>query len=67
MIDNVNIGVKKSQDLLDRFNDLTVKCSDPSLTPDQIEKVMNDMNDLQNQIDVSVAYIVYHMYLYIHI
>lgn len=52
VIDNINIGVKKSQDLLDRFNELTVQCSDPSLDPEQIEKVMNDMNDLQNQIDV---------------
>lgn len=53
VIDNINIGVKKSQDLLDRFNELTVKCSDPTLDPEQIEKVMNDMNDLQNQIDVN--------------
>ena len=53
MIDNINIGVKKSQDLIDRFNDLTVKCGDASLSPDEIEKVMNDMNELQNQIDVS--------------
>ena len=50
VIDNVNMGVKKSQDLLDRFNELTVKCGDP-LSDDEMDKVMTELNELQNKID----------------
>lgn len=50
VMDNVNMGVKKSQDLLDRFNELTVKCGEP-LSDEEMDKVMSELTDLQNKID----------------
>jgi sulfate-transporting ATPase len=50
VIDNINIGVKKSQDLLDRFSELSVKCGE-SLTDAEMAKVMEELEDVQNRID----------------
>jgi ABC-type bacteriocin/lantibiotic exporter with double-glycine peptidase domain len=38
VMDNVNLGVKKSQDLLDRFNELSVKCGE-TLPDEEMDKV----------------------------
>ena len=38
VIDNINLGVKKSQDLLDRYNELSVKCGE-DLAPEEMDKV----------------------------
>ena len=51
VIDNINLGLKKSQDLLDRFNELSVQCGDASLSDAQRDKIMNELADLQNSID----------------
>jgi ABC-type multidrug transport system fused ATPase/permease subunit len=50
VIDNINLGVKKSQDLLDKYNELTVKCGEV-LPDDEMNKVMNELTELQNKID----------------
>lgn len=50
VIDNINIGVRKSQELLDRFNELSVKCGE-SLSDSEMDKVMNEIAELQNKID----------------
>lgn len=50
VMDNINLGVKKSQDLLDRFTELSAKCAEP-LSDDAMNKVMNELSDVQNAID----------------
>lgn len=50
VIDNINLGVKKSQDLLDRFTELSAKCAEP-LSDDEMTKVMNELTEVQNKID----------------
>lgn len=50
VIDNINSGVQKSQDVLDRFNELSIKCGE-DLSPDEMSKVMNELEELQNTID----------------
>jgi len=50
VIDNINSGVQKSQDVLDRFNELSIKCGE-DLSPDEMTKVMNELEELQNTID----------------
>ncbi len=39
VMDNINLGVKAAQDLLERFNELSAQCADPSLQPEEMEKV----------------------------
>lgn len=51
VIENINLGVKKGQALLDRYNELSEKCADPSLSPDDLMKVMNQLEETTNQID----------------
>lgn len=55
VIDNINLGVKKSQDLLDRFTELSLKCSEP-LSDAEMADVMNELEDTQNKIDVIQKY-----------
>jgi len=50
VMDNVNLGVKKSQDLLDRFTELSAKCAEP-LSDDEMSKVMDELTEVQNKID----------------
>jgi ATPase subunit of ABC transporter with duplicated ATPase domains len=50
VIDNINMGVQKSQDLLDKFNELSVKCGE-DLSTDEMEKVMTELTEVQNRID----------------
>ena len=48
--DNINLGVKKLQDVLDRFSELSAKCAEP-LEADEMEKTMAELSDLQDKID----------------
>jgi len=50
VMDNVNMGVKKSQDLLDKFTELSLKCGE-SLSDDEMAKVMEELEETQNKID----------------
>ena len=50
VIDNINLGVQKSQDLLDQFNELSAKMSEP-LEEGEMTKLMDEMASLQDQID----------------
>ena len=50
VIDNINLGVAKSQALLDRFNELSVKCGE-DLSPDEMQSVMDELTEVQNKID----------------
>jgi len=50
VMDNINLGVKKSLDLLDRFNELSVKMSEP-MDDNEMTKLMDEVANLQDQID----------------
>ena len=50
VIDNINLGVKASQDLLDRFTELSAQCAEP-LSDQAMAKVMNELTEVQNKID----------------
>lgn len=50
VIDNINMGVKKSQDLLDKFSELSVKCGE-ALSDEEMEKTMAQLAELQDKID----------------
>lgn len=50
VIDNINLGVAKSQEILDKFTELSMKCSE-SLPDDEMSKVMDELAEVQNKID----------------
>ena len=50
VMDNINLGVQKSLDLLDRFNELSVKMSEP-MDDNEMTKLMDEVANLQDQID----------------
>ena len=50
VIDNINLGVKKGQDLLDRFNELSVKCGE-SLSDEDMAAVMEELATTQDRIE----------------
>lgn len=50
VIDNINLGVKKGQDLLDKFSELSVKCGEP-MSDDEMAAVMAELEEVQNKID----------------
>ena len=50
VMDNVNLGVSKSQVLLDRFTELSAKCGE-SLSDDEMAAVMDELTEVQNKID----------------
>jgi len=50
VMDNINLGVAKGQQMLDRFNDLSVKLGDP-MSDDEMAKLMAEVEELQNAID----------------
>ena len=50
VMDNINLGVQKSQDILDRFTELSLKCGEP-LSDDEMAKVMEELEETQNKID----------------
>ncbi len=52
VMDNINLGVAKGQAILDEFNELSVKCGEP-LSDDEMQKVMDDLANLQDKIDAS--------------
>jgi energy-dependent translational throttle protein EttA len=50
VMDNINLGVQKSQDLLDRFSELSAKCGEP-LGDAEMDAVMTELTEVQNKID----------------
>jgi ATP-binding cassette ChvD family protein len=48
---NVLQAVKEVQDRVDRFNEISQAMSDPDLDPDQMQKLMDEMGELQDKID----------------
>jgi len=50
VIDNINLGVEKSQKLLDRFNELSLKCAEP-LGDDEMAQVMAELDEVQTKIE----------------
>ena len=50
VLDNINMGVAKSQELIDAFSELSRKCGDP-LPDDEMEKTMAQLAELQDRID----------------
>ena len=50
VLDNINMGVRKSLDLLDKFNELSVKMSEP-MGDDEMATLMDELAKLQDQID----------------
>lgn len=50
VIDNINLGVEKSQKLLDRFTELSLKCAEP-LSDDEMAQVMAELDEVQSKIE----------------
>ena len=50
VIDNINLGVLKSQQVLDRFTELSTKCSE-ALPDDEMARVMDELAEVQNKVD----------------
>lgn len=50
--DNIDLGCKKSQDVLDRFNDLSLKLGE-DLSPDEMDKVTQELSDVQDKIEAA--------------
>ena len=50
VMDNINLGVKKCQDYLDRYTELSCKLSE-TLTADETEKIMAELADVESRID----------------
>lgn len=48
--DNINLGVKKSQDLLDSFSELSTQCGLPQ-SDDEMMALMDKIADIQSKID----------------
>ena len=50
VMDNINLGVAKGQQLLNRFNELSLKCAEP-LSDDEMNAVMEELNRVQDMIE----------------
>jgi energy-dependent translational throttle protein EttA len=50
VMDNIDMGVAQSQLVLDKFNDLSLKLGE-SLSDDEMQSVMDELNEVQNKID----------------
>jgi sulfate-transporting ATPase len=50
VMDNINLGVQKSQDILDRFTELSMKCGE-ALPDDEMARVYDELGEVQNKID----------------
>lgn len=50
--DNIDLGCKKSQDVLDRFNDLSLKLGE-DLSTDEMDKVTQELSDVQDKIEAA--------------
>jgi ATPase subunit of ABC transporter with duplicated ATPase domains len=50
VMDNINLGVKKSQELLDRFSTLSVKMTEP-LPAEEMSQVMEELSAVQDNIE----------------
>jgi energy-dependent translational throttle protein EttA len=51
VLDHINQGVEKGQNVLDEFNELSLKCADPDLNDNEIQKIMDELSELQDKID----------------
>ena len=49
-MDNINLGVKKSQDYIDRYTELSTKLSE-NLDQDETDRVMAELADVESKID----------------
>ena len=49
VMDNINLGVLKSQQVLDRFTELSTKCSE-ALPDDEMARVMDELAEVQNKV-----------------
>ena len=50
VMDNINLGVKKSQDYIDRYTELSTKLSE-NLDQDETDRVMAELADVESKID----------------
>ena len=50
VMDNINLGVKKSQDYIDKYTELSTKLSE-NLDQDETDRVMAELADVENKID----------------
>jgi energy-dependent translational throttle protein EttA len=50
VLDNINLGVKKSQDYIDKYTELSTKLSE-NLSQDETDKVMAELADVEAKID----------------
>lgn len=50
VMDNINLGVKKSQDYIDKYTELSTKLSE-NLSQDETDKVMAELADVEAKID----------------
>ena len=50
VMDNINLGVKKSQDYIDRYTELSTKLSE-NLNQDETDRVMAELADVESKID----------------
>jgi sulfate-transporting ATPase len=69
VMDNINLGVQKGQQLLDRFNDLSVKCGEV-LTDDEMAAVMDELTTIQDTIEAGRSlscWKQHQLYQYVHI
>jgi energy-dependent translational throttle protein EttA len=62
-MENINLGVQKHQALLDRFNQLSARCSE-SLPAEEADRIMNELADVQGQIDAQNLWLVSSCLLY---
>lgn len=56
---NVELGLKPIRDLLDRYNELSLKLCDP-MSDDEMQKVMDEMGRCQDRIDATDAWEIDH-------
>ena len=49
----VDHAVASSRKILDEYNDLSMKLADPDITPDEMEKTMNDLEKIGDQIEAA--------------
>jgi len=52
VMDNINLGVQKSQQILDEFNQLSLKCGE-SLPDEEMSAVMDQLAQVQDKIDAN--------------
>ncbi|ODN43675.1 energy-dependent translational throttle protein EttA [Piscirickettsia litoralis] len=53
---NVEIGIKETKAIVDRYNEINMKFADPELDPDEMTTLLEEQAELQNQIDAANAW-----------